>query len=518
MMQPIVAGSGYSGVSDRPCREQQVRELRSRVASLEAQVAGIAWAQVMTRSFRGEIRYWSRGMERLYGYTAAEALGRISHQLLRTEFPCSLGDLDDELLARNEWTGELRHRRRDGEEIIVVSHQSLRRTPGGATPLVTEVNNDVTGERRNREARTYLASIVDSSDDAIVGKALDGTVTTWNQAAEAMFGYAATEMIGRPCAVLVPPDRRHEEAMILERLRRGEPLKQFETVLLRKGGGEVAVSLSVSPIIDATGELIGAAKIVRDIGAERQSQLRVQELQAVLVHVSRLSTMGQMASAIAHELNQPLTAIGNYAGALDRIMAAWNVGVEPARVRDIVARIRQQTNRAGEVIRRLRDHVAKRNTTRQRKDVNAVVGEGVELALIGTRHLDLHTTIRFEEPAPTVLVDPVQIGQVVINLVRNAVEAMEASEPRELSVSTHSCAAAVEIVVADSGPGIAPAIAGRLFEPFVTSKPSELGLGLSICRELIEAHGGKLSAAPGATGGMAFTICLPIAPATGNAA
>jgi two-component system, LuxR family, sensor kinase FixL len=502
-----------SGMGDLPHREQEMLELRRRVASLEAQATGIAWAQIMTRSLKGEIRYWSRGMERLYGFSADEAMGQISHQLLHAEYPRTRDDVDEELLARNEWTGELRHRRRDGEEIIVVSHQSLRHDPGGETPLVTEVNNDISEERRNLESRLYLADIVESSNDAIIGKTLDGMVTTWNQAAETMFGYAAAEMLGQPVTLLLPPDRQHEEIVILARLNRGERLSHFETVRLRKDGSEFAVSLTISPIMNAAGRIIGASKIVRDVTAERQSRSRVQELQAELVHVSRLSTMGQMASAIAHEINQPLTAIGTYAAALGRVLAAESVHVDAKRVRDIVERIRQQAQRAGEVMRRLRDHVAKRNTARQLEDVNAAVGDAVALGLIGTRHLALQTMLRFDEAAGTALLDRIQIGQVVVNLVRNAAEAMEKSERRELIVSTHAMDGAVEIVVTDSGPGIAPEIEGRLFEPFVTSKSAGLGLGLSICRDLVEAHGGTLTAAPCATGGMVFTIRLPTAAA-----
>ena len=140
-------------------RDSQLQELRQRISSLEAQAAGLSLAQVLTRSFAGEIRYWSHGMERLYGFTAAEAIGRISHDLLRTDFPRSRGDVDTELLERQEWTGELRHRRRDGQEVVVVSHQSLRREADGTTSLVTEVNNDITEAWRGRELRQYLASI-----------------------------------------------------------------------------------------------------------------------------------------------------------------------------------------------------------------------------------------------------------------------------------------------------------------------------------------------------------------------
>ena len=223
-----------------------------------------------------------------------------------------------------------------------------------------------------------------SSEDAIVGKTLDGVVTAWNGPPRHV-RLPAGEMIGRPITLLLPADRMDEEAMILERLRRGERLRHYETV--RRAQGRQRVGGGVDDFADTRcrlGTIIGASKIVRDITAERRSQSRIEELQAELVHVARLSTMGQMASAIAHELNQPLTAVGNYAGALGRMLASANA--DPDRVREIVERIRQQTTRAGEVIRRLRDHVAKRRTTRRREDVNGVVREAVELGLVGTRH------------------------------------------------------------------------------------------------------------------------------------
>ena len=498
-----------SDTGGRSGRQSQSQELRQRINSLEAQAAGLGLAQVMTRSFAGEIQYWSRGMERLYGFTPEEAIGRISHDLLRTEFPRSRNALDTELLEHEEWTGELRHRRRDGQEVVVVSHQSLRRDGAGATPLVTEVNNDITEAWRGRELRQYLASIVESSEDAIVGKTLEGVVTAWNGAAEGMFGYSAEEMIGQPISRLLPPDRIHEEAMILERVRRGERLRQYETVRLRRDGSEIAVTLTISPILSSSGAIIGASKIVRDITAERRSQSRIQELQAELAHVARLTTMGQMASAIAHELNQPLTAVGNYAGALGRVLA--NPNADSGRAREIVGRIRQQTARAGEVIRRLREHVAKRNTAQLREDVNDVVREAVELGLVGHQYRGVHASVELDPAVGSAMLDRIQIGQVIINLVRNAVEAMEASETRRLTVSTHATAGMVEIAVADTGPGIAPEVAERLFQPFVTSKATGLGLGLSICRELVEAHQGRLSASPDASGGTVFVIQLPTA-------
>jgi two-component system sensor kinase FixL len=501
-----------SATGDQSGRRSQLSDLRQRINSLEAQAAGLDLAQVLTRGFAGEIRYWSLGMERLYGFSAPEAIGRISHELLRTEFPRSLADFERELLEREQWTGELHHRRRDGQDVVVVSHQTLLRDIG-ATPLVTEVNNDITEAWRARQARQYLASIIESSNDAIIGKTLEGLVTAWNRAAEEMFGYRADEMLGRSITMLSPPDRMHEEPMILGLLRRGERLRQFETVRLHKDGSEIAVALTISPIRDVSGTIIGASKIARDITAERRSLAHINQLQSELAHVGRLSTMGQMAAAIAHELNQPLTAVGNYAGALGRMLLNPE-RIDADRARGIVERIRQQTLRAGEVIRRLREHVAKRGTSRRLEDVNGVVKEAVELGLIGMLHRGVPTSIELDPAAGTATVDRIQIGQVIVNLMRNAFEAMEQSETRELKVSTRSRPGAAEIVVADTGPGIAPEVAERLLQPFVTSKSTGLGLGLSICRELVEAHGGRLAVTSGVPSGTTFVITLPTAQET----
>jgi PAS domain S-box-containing protein len=304
----------------------------------------------MIRDPTGTIRFWAGGLERLYGFRPTEAVGRISHKLLSTEFPSPLRDIDAELFDTGEWQGELAHRRRDGERIVVASHWALWRADEHRAQVI-EVNNE-----------THFADIVESSNDAVIGKTLDSIITSWNKAAEEIFGYQAGEICGKSIAPLIPPDRLHEEEAILQRIARGERIDHFESVRLRKDGSQVIVSLSISPIRDRRGNIIGASKIARDITQQRATQNRLVELQSELAHASRLGTMGQMAAAISHELNQPLAAVDNYLSGLVRLLETIDV---PASIADAIRKAREQNRRAGQVVSRLRDLMLKRETARR---------------------------------------------------------------------------------------------------------------------------------------------------------
>ena len=229
------------------------------------------------------------------------------------------------------------------------------------------------------------------------------------------------------------------------------------------------------------------------------------------MHASRLSVMGQMASTMAHELNQPLTAVMNYLEAGRQLIAAGMGG--PERVSEMMEKAIAQAQRAGEVIRQLRGFVSKGESDRRIQNLNQLVEEALALALVGARQRGVRASLELDHSLPPVLVDHVQIQQVVLNLVRNAVEAMEEVERRELTIGTRAIPeqGMAEVIVADSGPGIAPELADRLFQPFVTTKATGMGLGLSICREIVEAHHGRLSAAQKSSGGTVFRVTLPIA-------
>jgi PAS domain S-box-containing protein len=237
----------------------------------------------------GVIEFWNTGAERLYGFAPNEAVGRISHSLLQTKFPIELAELRSQLRNERYWTGELRHICKEGREVIVDSRMQLL-----GDDTVLEVNHDVTevrallntvqeGEQRLR----WLAAIVESSDDAIISKNLDGIITSWNTGAHRVFGYTAAEAVGQPITILIPADRQSEEREILTRLKRGERLDHFETLRRRKDGTLIVVSLTVSPVRNAEGQIIGASKIARDITEQKRSQEQIATLAREAEHRSK---------------------------------------------------------------------------------------------------------------------------------------------------------------------------------------------------------------------------------------
>ncbi len=230
----------------------------------------------------GSIEFWNAGAERLYGFGSDEAIGRSSHSLLRTKFPIDLAEVTSRLRSDGYWSGELHHICKEGREVIVDSRMQLF---GDETVL--EVNRDATALRGNEERLRWLASIVDSSDDAIVSKDLNGVITSWNRGAERVFGYAAEEAIGQPITLVIPIDRHGEERTILTRIRRGERINHFETVRQRKDGSQIAISLTVSPVRSASGEIVGASKIARDISARKRSQEQIATLAREAEHRSK---------------------------------------------------------------------------------------------------------------------------------------------------------------------------------------------------------------------------------------
>jgi two-component system sensor kinase FixL len=363
-----------------------------------------------------------------------------------------------------------------------------------------------------------LQAIVETSPDGLITIDERGLVQSFNPAAERMFGYGAQEVIGRNIRMLMPsPYREEHDAHIARYLRTGE--KRIigigrEVLGQRRDGTSFPLELAVGEV-HAEGRSIFAG-FVRDVSARRVAEERLRELQAELVHVSRLSAMGEMASALAHELNQPLTAIINYAQATRRLLGG--AGDERyATLSGLLDKTAQQASRAGQIIHRLRQFIAKGETERALADINALVEEASALASIGTAGKAIALRRSFASNLPPVLMDKIQIHQVITNLIRNSVDALAEVDRREIVISTMPAGAdAIEVRVADTGPGLAPEVAGRLFQPFVTTKPGGIGIGLSICRSIVDAHGGRLWASENPGGGATFHMVLPVAGGDGE--
>ena len=363
-----------------------------------------------------------------------------------------------------------------------------------------------------RASETHLRSILDTVPDATIVIDERGTISSFSAQAVRQFGYAKEEAIGRNVNILMPdPYHKEHDGYIQRYLATGEKrIIGIDRVVVgrRKDGSTFPMKLAVAEMQSAGRTFFTG--FVRDLTERQQSEERLHEIQGELARLARLSELGEMASTLAHELNQPLAAIANYARGCQRLLDM--PGSTPsAQLKDALAEMAQQSLRAGDIIRHLREFVSRGGTEKSITNVRKLIEEAGALALVGSREQDVRSVFDFAADTGNVLVDRIQIQQVLINLMRNAIEAMRASAWRELVVSTRLDGENhVVIEVADTGPGISEDIAARLFQPFVTSKPNGMGIGLSISRRIVEAHGGTLTASGNAKGGATFRIELPL--------
>jgi two-component system, LuxR family, sensor kinase FixL len=357
-----------------------------------------------------------------------------------------------------------------------------------------------------------LQALLDASVDGIVTIDDRGHVQRFNRSAERLFGYRAEEVVGRNVNVLMTEEDREAHDGYLARYLSTRVAHIFgkgrQVTARRKDGSVFPVWLSIG-VIDGT-ETPRFVGFVQDLTLRRESEEQAHRLQERLWHVSRLATVGEMASGIAHELNQPLAAIANYAQACDRLLARSSENIE--EVREALREITGQAVRAGDIIRRLRSLTRQHHGPRERTDVNALIMELTDLVEADARHQSVRYSLKLGSGLPAAELHPAQIQQVILNLVRNAVEALaeSAGGPRDLTLRTAQAADGyLEISVCDSGPGLSPSVAQRLFEPFCTSKPAGTGLGLAISRTIVGQHGGTLDYRANTPRGACFILRLP---------
>ena len=364
------------------------------------------------------------------------------------------------------------------------------------------VNHDL----RAREA--HLQSILDTIPDAMVVIGETGIMQSFSHAAEHLFGWSADEVIGRNVKMLMPsPYRENHDGYLHRYLTTGERrIIGVGRVVVgeRKDGSTFPMELSVGEMI--SGDQRFFTGFVRDLSERQQTEQRLQELQSELVHISRLTAMGEMASALAHELNQPLSAMANYLKGSARLLAADPVPRE--RLLDAIQKAGDQALRAGDIIRRLRDFVARGEAERRVESLPKLLEEASALALVGAKEHGIRVLFRFDPAIELVLADKIQIQQVVLNLIRNAIEAMEGSPRKVLEIRIDAVDDHAMVVVSDTGSGISPDIADQLFQPFITTKRTGMGVGLSISRTIIEAHGGRIWVEDNPGGGTRFCFTL----------
>ena len=379
-------------------------------------------------------------------------------------------------------------------------------------PVLGFIGERLLGEsEESRYRQAQLQSILDTVPEAMIVIDERGIMRSFSTTAERLFGWTAAEAVGKNVSILMPQPYRKEHDGYLDRYRTTGERRIIGigriVVGERKDGSTFPMELAV-----------GEAKVgperyftgfVRDLTERRTQERRMQDLQSELVHVSRLTAMGEMASSLAHELNQPLSAITSYLRGAATLLKADSVDKD--RVREALDRSADQALRAGDIIKSLREFVAKGETQQTLENPGILLEEAAALALVGAREQDVRVSLRCDRELPDILADKVQIQQVAHNLIRNAVEAMETTSRRDLAIEVTQRGDVALFSVADTGTGINPEIAQHLFQPFVTSKAYGMGVGLSICRTIIEAHGGRITARPNDGGGTVFEFTIPLA-------
>lgn len=465
---------------------------------------------------QGVVTLWNKGAERLKGWREDEVVGRNAAMFYPADSVAVGKPAAD--LARAEAEGRFEEEawrlRKDGSEFLAhVTMTALHDESGvlrGFGKVIRDVTEPRAAERELNVNAAHLRSILSTVPDAMIVIDEAGKVISFSAAAERLFGYTEPEIVGTNVSRLMPsPDREAHDGYIQRYLATGERriIGVGRVVTgMRRDGTTFPMELSVGEAKDDTTRMFTG--FIRDLTERQRSEERIEELRSSLVHAARVSAMGTMASTLAHEINQPLTAVANYMEAVRDLLADPDPDDMPM-IRDALDDAAKEAMRAGHIVRRLREFVARGDTEKTVESVSGLIEEASKLALIGIHERGVDVSLQLDPGLPPVFVDKVQIQQVLINLMRNAIEAMDASPMKRLSISSwREIGGYVQVSVTDTGPGVAPEVADKLFDAFNSSKAEGLGLGLSICRTIVEANGGRIWMEPRAGGGSEFHFTL----------
>jgi two-component system, LuxR family, sensor kinase FixL len=356
-----------------------------------------------------------------------------------------------------------------------------------------------------------LQTVYDTSPDAIIVIDDKGLVRSYNKTAEKLFNYSAQEVLGQNIKLLMPPYFAEQHDGYLERYKRTGERRIIGIGRIvtgqKKDGSTFPVELSIGEAITKDGRFFTG--FIRDLTERQHYEQRVHELQEELIHASRLASLGEITSMVAHEVNQPLSASGTYLEVAREFLTSGPVE-NHARGLKAIEQAAAQIRRVGDTVRRIKEFARKKALELADEDINRIIEEANAIASVGSKAKSIRTTFDLSTAKPLARVDRIQIQQVVMNLVRNAIEAMTDQERRELVLKSDiNAVGQVEISVFDSGPGVSEIAAKYLFTPFMTTKKEGTGLGLAICRTIVEAHGGELWTEKSPLGGAAFKFTLP---------
>ncbi len=467
----------------------------------------------------GVVESFNPAAEAMFGYDEAEVVGHNVSMLM----PQPHQHRHDGYIRRFLETGQAR--------IIGIGREThARRKDGTVFPIDLSVGQTAPGDQRRfvgiirdaterirtaeqlRRREELLRQTLNGAPLGIATASLDGRFLSVNPACCEMLGYDPDEFASISLEHVTAPDQRDDARDILTRLARGETdAMVVEKRCVRKDGHEIHGRLHMGVVRGGTGEPAMLVVQVEDMTEKVRAREEARRRQNRLTHVTRLSTLGEMAAGIAHEINQPLTAIATYAEASRRLLESGNAS--RTDILDTLSKTGVQARRAGEVIRRVRALARRRADERSRSDLNDLVRDVVQLAEVDARLSGVSIDVQLEEQLPMVEIDPVQIQPVLLNLIRNGLESM-GPHPQDNVLVVATAATdndTVTVSVTDHGPGVPDDVLGSIFDPFFTTKPAGTGMGLSISRTIATAHGGNLVGVNAASGGAVFTLTLPTA-------
>lgn len=456
---------------------------------------------IISKDLTGRILGWNQAAARVFGYKPAEIIGQSILRLI----PPNLHEEENERLRKlgaDEAIDpyEAKWLRKDGGNLPVFVTVYPVRNEVGRIIGASRIASDLSDRTRNDESRFRLAAIVDSADDAIISKDLNGIVRTWNGGAQRMFGYSSEEMVGQPILRLIPEELHYEEAEILQKLRAGERVDHYETTRRKKNGENVEVSVTISPITDEAGRVIGASKIARDISDRKR-------IERLLMQSEKLAATGRMAATIAHEINNPLEAVMNL------IFLARQHSESLGKAHQYLLTAEEELERVSHIARQTLGYYRDTGSPTEIHIHDLI--ENI-LTVYNSKLLshDISVDTQFND-LRKILVSKGEMLQVFTNVIANAVEAMRQGGSLKISIRklVGSNGDGIQTVIQDSGKGIEQKHLERIFEPFFTTK-GELGtgIGLWVARQLVERRGGQISVASSTeegSSGTTITIFLP---------